>query len=38
LDDLSRAKRITVDKDNTTIIDGAGTQHINQGRIKQLRY
>jgi chaperonin GroEL len=37
LDDLGRAKRITVDKDNTTIIDGAGTQKNIEGRIKQLR-
>ena len=37
LEDLGRAKRITVDKDNTTIIDGAGEQKNIQGRIKQLR-
>jgi chaperonin GroEL len=37
LDDLGRAKRVTVDKDNTTIIDGAGGQSSIQGRIKQLR-
>jgi chaperonin GroEL len=37
LDDLGRAKRVTVDKDNTTIIDGAGSQDAVQGRIKQLR-
>jgi chaperonin GroEL len=37
LDDLGRAKRITVDKDNTTIIDGAGSQKAIEGRIKQLR-
>ena len=37
LEDLGRAKRITVDKDNTTIIDGAGTQKNIEGRIKQLR-
>jgi chaperonin GroEL len=37
LTDLGRAKRITVDKDNTTIIDGAGTQTNITGRIKQLR-
>ena len=37
LEDLGRAKRITVDKDNTTIIDGAGTQKTIEGRIKQLR-
>jgi chaperonin GroEL len=37
LEDLGRAKRVTVDKDNTTIIDGAGGQNAVQGRIKQLR-
>ena len=37
LEDLGRAKRITVDKDNTTIIDGAGKQKEIEGRIKQLR-
>ncbi len=37
LDDMGRAKRITVDKDNTTIIDGAGEQKSIEGRIKQLR-
>ncbi len=37
LDDLGRAKRVTVDKDNTTIVDGAGTQKAIEGRIKQLR-
>src|ERR1700688_2148157 len=37
LEDLGRAKRITVDKDNTTIIDGAGTPKNIEGRIKQLR-
>ncbi len=37
LDDLGRAKRITVDKDNTTIVDGAGSEKGIQGRIKQLR-
>ncbi len=37
LDDLGRAKHVTVDKDNTTIIDGAGGQDAIQGRIKQLR-
>src|SRR5450631_2951200 len=36
-DDLGRAKRVTVDKDNATIIDGAGTQKTIEGRIKQLR-
>ena len=37
LDDLGRAKRVTVDKESTTIIDGAGGQFAVQGRIKQLR-
>jgi chaperonin GroEL len=37
LKDLGRAKRVTVDKDNTTIIDGAGTAKTIEGRIKQLR-
>jgi chaperonin GroEL len=37
LDDLGKAKRVTVDKDNTTIIDGAGQAKAIEGRIKQLR-
>ena len=37
LEDLGRAKRVTVDKDNTTIVDGAGTRRTIEGRIKQLR-
>src|SRR5262244_1152067 len=37
LEDLGRAKRVTVDKDNTTLIDGAGKQKEIEGRIKQLR-
>ncbi len=37
LEDLGGAKRVTVDKDNTTIIDGAGSQKSIEGRIKQLR-
>ncbi len=37
LEDLGKAKRVTVDKDNTTIVDGAGTQKNIEGRIKQLR-
>jgi chaperonin GroEL len=35
--DLGRAKRIVVDKDNTTIIDGAGSEDKIQGRIKEIR-
>jgi len=37
LEDLGRAKRVTVDKDNTTIVDGGGSQKQIEGRIKQLR-
>jgi len=37
LDDLGRAKRVVVDKDNTTLVDGAGQQKAIEGRIKQLR-
>jgi chaperonin GroEL len=37
LEDLGRAKRVTISKDETTIIDGAGTQKNIEGRIKQLR-
>jgi chaperonin GroEL len=37
LEDLGRAKRVTVDKDDTTIVDGAGARTAIEGRIKQLR-
>jgi chaperonin GroEL len=37
LEDLGRAKKVTIDKDNTTIIEGAGTKKAIQGRVKQLR-
>jgi chaperonin GroEL len=37
LEDLGSAKRITIDKDNTIIVDGAGTSSAIEGRIKQLR-
>jgi chaperonin GroEL len=37
LKDMGKAKRVTVDKDNTTIIDGGGSQKAIEGRIKQLR-
>jgi len=37
LDDLGRAKRVVVDKDNTTIIEGAGTKKAIEGRVKQIR-
>jgi len=37
LNDLGRAKRIVIDKDNTTIVDGAGKKADIEGRIKQIR-
>ena len=37
LQDLGRAKKIVVDKDNTTVIDGAGKRSDIEGRIKQIR-
>src|SRR5262249_28211946 len=37
LKDLGRAKRVVIDKDNTTIIDGAGKKADIEGRIKQIR-
>src|SRR4026209_2634936 len=37
LKDMGRAKRIVIDKDNTTIIDGAGKKSDIEGRIKQIR-
>jgi chaperonin GroEL len=37
LEDLGRAKKITIDKDNTTIIEGAGSHKDIEGRVKQLR-
>jgi chaperonin GroEL len=37
LADLGRAKKITVDKDNTTVVEGAGKPADIQGRVKQLR-
>jgi chaperonin GroEL len=37
LDDLGRAKKVTIDKDNTTIVAGAGKASEIEGRIKQLR-
>jgi chaperonin GroEL len=37
LEDLGRAKRVTIDKDNTTIIDGAGSRAALEGRVKQIR-
>ena len=37
LEDLGQAKKITIDKDNTTIIEGAGSQKDIAGRVKQIR-
>jgi chaperonin GroEL len=37
LADLGKAKRVTIDKENTTIIDGGGKQKEIEGRIKQIR-
>src|SRR5213592_689730 len=37
LEDLGKAKKVVVDKDNTTLIEGAGSTKEIQGRIKQLR-
>ncbi|GIW41005.1 MAG: 60 kDa chaperonin [Candidatus Binatia bacterium] len=37
LDDLGRCKRVVVDKDNTTIVDGAGKKSEIEARIKQIR-
>src|SRR5512133_694529 len=37
LEDLGQAKKITIDKDNTTIIEGAGKHSDIEGRVKQLR-
>jgi len=37
LQDLGRAKRINIDKDNTTVVDGAGSRSALEGRVKQIR-
>src|SRR5947199_6529202 len=37
IDDLGKAKKITIDKDNTTIVEGAGKRKDIEGRVKQLR-
>ena len=37
MEDLGRAKKITIDKDNTTIVEGAGQQSAIEGRVKQIR-
>src|SRR6201992_1217677 len=37
VEDLGRAKRVTIDKDNTTIIEGKGSPSDIQGRVKEIR-
>src|SRR6476659_1778681 len=37
LDDLGKAKKVTIDKDNTTIVEGAGASKDIEGRVKQIR-
>ena len=37
LNDLGTAKKVSIDKDNTTIVDGGGTKDALEGRVKQIR-
>src|SRR3982751_757821 len=37
IDDLGKAKKVTIDKDNTTIVEGGGNTDAIQGRVKQIR-
>ena len=37
IEDLGKAKKVTIDKDNTTIVEGAGAQKDIEGRVKQIR-
>jgi chaperonin GroEL len=37
MDDLGKAKKVTIDKDNTTIVEGAGESKAIEGRVKQIR-
>ena len=37
VEDLGKAKKVTIDKDNTTIVEGDGTQEAIEGRVKQIR-
>jgi len=37
IQDLGKAKRVTIDKDNSTIVDGAGSRAALEGRVKQIR-
>src|SRR5512140_975618 len=37
IEDLGQAKKVTIDKDNTTIVEGAGSSAAIEGRVKQIR-
>ena len=37
VEDLGTAKKVTIDKDNTTLVEGGGTQGAIEGRVKQIR-
>src|SRR5258708_3178520 len=37
IEDLGKAKKVTIDKDNTTIVEGAGASSAIEGRVKQIR-
>ena len=37
IEDLGKAKKVTIDKDNTTIVEGSGTSSAIEGRVKQIR-
>ena len=37
VEDLGQAKKVTIDKDNTTIVEGSGTSDAISGRVKQIR-
>ena len=37
IEDLGKAKKVTIDKDNTTIVEGSGAQKDIEGRVKQIR-
>ena len=37
LEDLGKAKKVTIDKDNTTIVEGGGSSSAIEGRVKQIR-
>src|SRR5207249_5429877 len=37
MEDLGSAKKVTIDKDNTTIVEGSGKRSAIEGRVKQIR-